>query len=42
MINWKIFEAKYENREQWAFEQMSYFLFCIEILELEINYKFFF
>jgi len=31
MINWKAFEAKYENREQWAFEQMSYFLFCIEI-----------
>mgnify|MGYP001396925691 CR=1 FL=1 len=31
MINWKIFEAKYENREQWAFEQMSYFLFCIEM-----------
>ena len=31
MINWKIFEAKYENREQWAFEQMSYFLFCNEM-----------
>lgn len=31
MINWKAFEAKYENREQWAFEQMTYFLFCIEI-----------
>jgi len=31
MINWKTFEAKYENREQWAFEQMTYFLFCIEI-----------
>jgi len=31
MINWKAFEAKYENREQWAFEQMSYFLFCVEL-----------
>jgi len=31
MINWKAFEAKYENQEQWAFEQMTYFLFCIEI-----------
>jgi hypothetical protein len=31
MINWKTFEAKYENREQWAFEQMSYFLFCLEM-----------
>ena len=31
MINWKAFEAKYENHEQWAFEQMSYFLFCVEL-----------
>ena len=31
MVNWKAFEAKYENREQWAFEQMSYFLFCLEM-----------
>ncbi len=31
MINWKSFEAKYNNCEQWAFEQMSYFLFCAEM-----------
>lgn len=31
MINWKAFEAKYDNREQWAFENMSYFLFCSEM-----------
>lgn len=31
MVNWKAFEAKYDNREQWAFEQMSYFLFCTEM-----------
>jgi len=29
-MNWKIFELKYNNREQWAFEQMSYLLFCSE------------
>ena len=31
MVNWKAFEAKYDNREQWAFENMSYFLFCSEM-----------
>jgi hypothetical protein len=31
MINWKTFETKYDKREQWAFEQMSYFLFCVEM-----------
>lgn len=31
MINWKAFEAKYDNREQWAFENLSYFLFCTEM-----------
>lgn len=29
-MNWKVFSLKYENREQWAFEQMSYLLFCAE------------
>lgn len=29
-MNWKAFELKYNNREQWAFEQMSYLLFCSE------------
>lgn len=29
-INWKNFEIKNENKEQWAFEQMSYLLFCEE------------
>lgn len=29
-MNWKVFNLKYENREQWAFEQMSYLLFCAE------------
>ncbi|MFA6200282.1 MAG: AVAST type 4 anti-phage nuclease Avs4 [Bacteroidales bacterium] len=29
-MNWKVFETKYDKREQWAFEQMSYLLFCIE------------
>ncbi len=29
-MNWKIFELKYDKRETWAFEQMSYLLFCIE------------
>ncbi|WP_163399676.1 AVAST type 4 anti-phage nuclease Avs4 [Flavobacterium fluviatile] len=27
-MNWKIFDLKYNNREQWAFEQLSYLLFC--------------
>jgi hypothetical protein len=31
MLNWKAFEAKYDNQEQWAFENMSYFLFCTEM-----------
>ncbi len=29
-MNWKIFGLKYDNRETWAFEQMSYLLFCTE------------
>lgn len=31
MINWNTFNEKFNNREQWAFEQMSYFLFCAEL-----------
>lgn len=29
-MSWKIFGVKYDNRETWAFEQMSYLLFCAE------------
>lgn len=29
-MNWKIFDLKYDKKEQWAFEQMSYLLFCAE------------
>jgi hypothetical protein len=29
-MNWKIFRVKYDKRETWAFEQMSYLLFCAE------------
>ncbi len=29
-MNWKIFGLKYDKHEQWAFEQMSYLLFCAE------------
>lgn len=29
-MNWKNFDVKYDKREQWAFEQMSYLLFCAE------------
>jgi tRNA A37 threonylcarbamoyladenosine biosynthesis protein TsaE len=29
-MNWKVFDLKYDKREQWAFEQMSYLLFCTE------------
>lgn len=29
-MNWKIFSVKYDKREEWAFEQMSYLLFCAE------------
>jgi len=29
-MNWKIFGLKYDNQETWAFEQMSYLLFCAE------------
>jgi hypothetical protein len=29
-MNWKIFGLKFDNRETWAFEQMSYLLFCAE------------
>lgn len=31
MVNWKIFDSKFDKREQWAFENMSYFLFCAEM-----------
>ena len=27
-MNWKIFGVKYDKQETWAFEQMSYLLFC--------------
>lgn len=29
-MNWKIFGVKYDNQETWAFEKMSYLLFCAE------------
>ncbi len=29
-MNWKIFGLKYNKRETWAFEQMTYLLFCAE------------
>lgn len=29
-MNWNIFGVKYDKREPWAFEQMSYLLFCAE------------
>jgi hypothetical protein len=29
-MNWKVFSVKYDKRETWAFEQMSYLLFCAE------------
>ena len=29
-MNWKVFDAKYDKCEQWAFEQLSYLLFCAE------------
>lgn len=29
-MNWNIFCLKYDKREEWAFEQMSYLLFCAE------------
>lgn len=29
-MNWKAFGLKYDKRETWAFEQMSYLLFCAE------------
>ena len=29
-MNWKVFGLKYDKRETWAFEQMSYLLFCAE------------
>jgi hypothetical protein len=31
MVNWNVFEARYNHCEQWAFENMSYFLFCSEM-----------
>ena len=30
-MKWKAFDLKYDNREMWAFEQMSYLLFCAEL-----------
>lgn len=30
-MNWNIFRLKYDKREEWAFEQMSYLLFCAEL-----------
>lgn len=30
LINWNSFNAQFNNREQWAFENMAYFLFCSE------------
>lgn len=30
-MNWKTFELKYNKREEWAFEQLSYLLFCAEL-----------
>jgi hypothetical protein len=29
-MNWKVFNLKYDKREAWAFEHMSYLLFCLE------------
>ncbi len=29
-MNWKIFGVKHDKQEAWAFEQMSYLLFCAE------------
>lgn len=29
-MNWKVFNLKYDKRETWAFEHMSYLLFCLE------------
>jgi len=29
-MNWKVFGVKYDKRETWAFEQISYLLFCAE------------
>ncbi|MCH2231895.1 MAG: ATP-binding protein [Crocinitomicaceae bacterium] len=30
-MNWKTFGLKYDERETWAFEQLSYLLFCAEL-----------
>jgi tRNA A37 threonylcarbamoyladenosine biosynthesis protein TsaE len=29
-MNWRVFNLKYDKRETWAFEHMSYLLFCLE------------
>lgn len=29
-MNWKVLNLKYDKRETWAFEHMSYLLFCLE------------
>lgn len=31
LINWNYFKTKYNQKEQWAFEQLSYLLFCSEL-----------
>ncbi|WP_410005840.1 AVAST type 4 anti-phage nuclease Avs4 [Aequorivita nionensis] len=30
-MNWNIFSLKYDKREEWAFEQLSYLIFCAEL-----------
>ncbi len=30
MINWALFDSKHYSKEQWAFENLAYFLFCSE------------
>ena len=29
--NWNLFKARFDQKEQWAFENMAYFLFCSEL-----------
>ena len=30
LLNWNLFGARFDQEEQWAFENMAYFLFCSE------------
>ena len=30
LLNWNLFKARFDQKEQWAFENMAYFLFCSE------------